>query len=47
MRNEGVVLVIVIRVTIRIRWRGEVREHALAPWRLVLPRGQVLPERAA
>ena len=44
MRRENVILVVVVQIRLTVIWRGEVHQYALAPWRLVLPRGQVVPE---
>ena len=44
MRREGLIVEVAVRV--HVHWRGELLgRRALGPWRLMLPRGQVVPER--
>ena len=46
MRREGLVVEVAVRVRVHVHWRGELLgRRALGPWRLMLPRGQVVPER--
>ena len=46
MRREGLVVEVAVRVRVHVHWRGEpLGRRALSPWRLTLPRGQVVPER--
>ena len=44
MRRKDVVVVVVVQMCLAVVWGGEIRRYTLAPWRLVLPRGQVVPE---
>ena len=45
MRREGLVAEFVVRVRVRMHWRGEVWVGDLGPWRWTFPPGQVVPAR--